>query len=166
MNDLSRPELYSVLLGEYTQRLNFIGCFLLITAAISATALLIALPWFPGEHEARETLKHSSLSHRLLAMDMPLAPAVCAMMCTLRPALMSLMPFVVRDVPDVVAKDVLRHTWSSYSRTLQNVIFKAETTAWAHRIEQEVLLTHHDLRSAFRARGQDARSTIVLSGPA
>jgi pimeloyl-ACP methyl ester carboxylesterase len=69
--------------------------------------VLISLPWFESETEARETIKKSSLFHRWLAMDTPLAHLVCTIMCFLRPVLMPIMPFFVRDVPDVVVKDSL-----------------------------------------------------------
>lgn len=52
------------------------------------------------------------------------------------------MPRLMRDVPPMVAQDALRHTWVSYSRTLQNVIFRAETTNWVQQIEQPILLIH------------------------
>ncbi|HZS04776.1 MAG TPA: alpha/beta hydrolase [Blastocatellia bacterium] len=103
---------------------------------------LLALPWFQSEVEARRRISHSSLFHRLLAMDTPLAHTVCQLMCALRPLLLPVMPYLVRDVPPMVAQDVLRHTWFSYSRTLRNVIFRAETTKWMRETTHPILLIH------------------------
>ena len=107
---------------------------------------LLATPWFQSEQEARETIKNHSLFNRLLAMDTPLAHFVCSLMCLMRPALMPVMPWLVREVPAVVAKAGLRHTWTSYSSTLRNVIFRAETQRWMQSIRQPVLMLHgkHD----------------------
>lgn len=104
--------------------------------------VLISLPLFESEAEARETIKKSSLFHRWLAMDTPLAHIVCTIMCFLRPLLMPIMPYFVRDVPDVVVKDSLRHTWTSYSNTLRNVIFKAHTRQWIESLKSPTLLIH------------------------
>jgi len=103
---------------------------------------LLALPWFENEQEAREQISQASLFHRLLAMDTPLAHAVCLLMCALRPLLLPVMPYLVRDVPPLVARDGLRHTWTSYSRTLRNVVFRAETTKWLQETTHPVLLIH------------------------
>jgi len=102
----------------------------------------LSLPWFKNEQEARETIKNTSLFNRLLAMDTPLAHMACTTMCLLRPLLMPLMPTLVPDVPAVVAKDGLRHTWTSYSRTLQNVIFRAQTGEWLQALRHPILMIH------------------------
>jgi pimeloyl-ACP methyl ester carboxylesterase len=101
---------------------------------------LLALPWFQNEREARKHISESSLFHRFLAMDTPLAHAVCLLMCALRPLLLPVMPLLARDVPPLAAKDALRHTWVSYSRTLRNVIFRAETTRWLAETRNPILL--------------------------
>ncbi|HZS03776.1 MAG TPA: alpha/beta hydrolase [Blastocatellia bacterium] len=104
--------------------------------------VLLALPCFRNEREARQHIGESSLFHRLLAMDNPLAHTVCTLMCILRPLLLPLMPRLVRDVPPLVAQDAIRHTWLSYSRTLRNVIFRAGTIKWLRKITHPVLLIH------------------------
>jgi pimeloyl-ACP methyl ester carboxylesterase len=108
--------------------------------------VLLATPWFENESQARETISNHSLFNRMLALDTPLAHFACSLMCHLRPLLMPLMPLLVREVPAVVAKEGLRHTWTSYSRTLRNVIFRSETRRWMQSIRQPVLMLHgeHD----------------------
>ncbi len=91
---------------------------------------LLALPYYRSEQEARTLIQQSSLFNRLLALDTPLARVVCAIMCYLRPLLIPIAPMIAHDVPDVVAQDALKHTWHSYSRTLQNVVFRARTLEW------------------------------------
>jgi pimeloyl-ACP methyl ester carboxylesterase len=56
--------------------------------------------------------------------------------------LLPLAPHLVRHVPAVVAKDALRHNWQSYSRTLRNVIFEADTQRWLQQTAAPVLLIH------------------------
>jgi pimeloyl-ACP methyl ester carboxylesterase len=107
-----------------------------------ANLVLMSLPCFESESEARETIKKSSLFHRWLAMDTPLAHIVCTIMCFLRPLLMPILPYFVRDVPEVVVKDSLRHTWIFYSNTLRNVIFKARTRQWIESLKSPTLLIH------------------------
>lgn len=102
----------------------------------------LALPWFQNEQEARESISHSSLFNRWLSMDTPLAHTACMLMCALRPLLLSIIPHLVRDVPPMVAQDALRHTWDSYSKTLQQVIFQSETSKWMAGISHPLLLIH------------------------
>lgn len=104
--------------------------------------VLLALPLFESEQEAREHISHSSLFHRFLAMDTPLAHIVCSIMCAVRPLLLPIMPMLVSNVPPMAAEDSLRHTWLSYSRSLRNLIFGAETIKWLREIKQSVLLIH------------------------
>jgi len=104
--------------------------------------VLISLPWFRDEHEARERIAKTSLFNRLLAMDTPLAHVVCAGMCHLRPILMTLMPYLMRNVPAAVARDSLRHTWISYSRTLRHVIFEARTDEWVRSVHGPLEFVH------------------------
>ncbi len=111
------------------------------SASVVSLALL-SMPFFENEQAAREGVKKSSLFNRLLAMDTPLAHAACTVMCHLRPLLLPIMPYVVRGVPALVAKDSIRHTWQSYSRTLQHIIFQASTRQWIEAARQPVLLLH------------------------
>lgn len=89
--------------------------------------VLLATPFYRSEAEARQIVARSSLFNRLFAMDNPLARGVCMLMCATRPVLMQLVPRLVHDVPELVAQDSLRHTWASYARTLQHVVFETPT---------------------------------------
>lgn len=85
---------------------------------------LLAMPWYASEAEARTKIAEQSLFNRWLALETPLARVACSAMCHLRPWLMPLMPRLVRDVPAEVARDVLRHNWLSYSRSLKHLIIE------------------------------------------
>jgi pimeloyl-ACP methyl ester carboxylesterase len=86
--------------------------------------VLLATPFYRSETEARQIVARSSLFNRLFAMDNPLARGVCMLMCATRPLLMQLVPRFVHDGPELVAQDSLHHTWTSYARTLQHVVFE------------------------------------------
>lgn len=102
--------------------------------------VLLAAPLYRSEQEARRTIKNSSLFNRLLALDNPLARFSCELMCMTRPLAQRLVPHIVQNVPAVVAHDALDHTWTSYSRTLQNVIFQAQPQRWLRSVEKPVLM--------------------------
>ena len=121
------------------------GCLLALAYASRYPAqverlALLALPYFQDEAQARSSIRHASLFNRWLAMDTWLAKAACETMCALRPLLRPLAPFLVRGVPDVVARDALSHNWMSYSQTLRNVIFKADAVDWVERWQGPLLL--------------------------
>lgn len=123
------------------------GCLLALAFASSHPEQvcrmgLLALPYFANEAEARNTIRNESLFNKWLAMDTPLAKAACTVMCTLRPVLRPIAPYLVRHVPDVVARDVLAHNWSSYSRTLGNVVFRGESPRWLEAVRAQMLLIH------------------------
>jgi pimeloyl-ACP methyl ester carboxylesterase len=103
---------------------------------------LLACPAFDDEQQARRAIGTASLFNRWLAMDTPAARWACTLMCALRPALLPLAPHLVRHVPAVVAQDALRHNWQSYSRTLRNVIFQADTHRWMQQSAAPILLIH------------------------
>jgi pimeloyl-ACP methyl ester carboxylesterase len=107
-----------------------------------AKMVLIALPCYRNEQEARERIKKSSLFNRWLALDTPLAHIACEIMCLLRPVFKFVVPMFVRDVPAVVARSALQHTWLSYSRTLQQVIFRSRVDEWLQTVAHPVLLIH------------------------
>jgi pimeloyl-ACP methyl ester carboxylesterase len=101
---------------------------------------LLALPYFQNETEARATIQQTSWFNRWLALDNPLAHTACALMCRIRPTMLLIAPLLSPDVPAVVARDALRHTWTSYSRTLRNVIIRARPQEWLRTIPQPILI--------------------------
>jgi pimeloyl-ACP methyl ester carboxylesterase len=53
---------------------------------------------------------------------------------------MRIAPAFMLDVPTVVAGDALRHTWASYSKTLNQIIFQAHTEAWLWSTTKPMLI--------------------------
>lgn len=102
--------------------------------------VLLALPWYTHPDEARQKIGAQSLFNRWLALETPLAHLACTAMCRLRPWLTPLMPHLVRDVPAQVARDVLRHNWLSYSRTMQHVIIEAQPAEWLRQVQVPILV--------------------------
>jgi pimeloyl-ACP methyl ester carboxylesterase len=108
------------------------GCILALALSArlpsaGAKRVLISWPCFENETQARATISKSSWFHRWLAMDSELAHVACKLMCRFRPYLIPVAPYFVRNVPPEVVQDGLRHTWPSYSKTMQNVLFKGRT---------------------------------------
>jgi pimeloyl-ACP methyl ester carboxylesterase len=87
-----------------------------------AALLLVGLPAFPDEATARAQIGRLGLLARLTVEGHDLARVVCQAMCLLRPLAVTLGPLVIRDLPPTVVADGARHTWPSYSRTLQEVV--------------------------------------------
>lgn len=121
------------------------GCLLALAYANRYPAeagkiALFALPWYHSEQEARQIIGKSSLFNRWLALDTPLARIGCAVMCHLRPLLMAVAPALSPDVPAVVSRDALRHTWTSYSKTLNHVIFQLRADALLRDTRKPVLI--------------------------
>jgi pimeloyl-ACP methyl ester carboxylesterase len=103
--------------------------------------VLIALPLYPDEQEARRTVKSSSLFIRLMGTDNWLAQAACQFMCTFQPLFQKIAPVLSPTVPADVARDGMLHNWSSYSQTLKHLIFEADGADWL----RDVSATNHDL---------------------
>ncbi|MGH9149354.1 MAG: alpha/beta fold hydrolase [Acidimicrobiales bacterium] len=87
-----------------------------------ASLLLIGLPAYPDEAAARRGIGGLGLLARLTVENSPAANLLCETMCRFRPLAIALAPWVVRDLPRSIASDGTRHTWVSYSRTLQRVV--------------------------------------------
>lgn len=105
--------------------------------------VLIALPLFATAAEARRHYARSSPMARLQLRAAPLARAVCWLVCHARPLVEAVMPLVDRTVPPEVARDQVKHTWPSVSRTLRRVLLAGGTTALLDRIPAERLLLLH-----------------------
>lgn len=84
--------------------------------------LLVGLPAFGDEATARAHIGRLGILARLTVAGSDVARLVCQAMCLLRPLAVTLGPVVIRDLPAEVAADGARHTWPSYSRTLDRVV--------------------------------------------
>lgn len=104
--------------------------------------LLLGLPAFPDTGTARREIGRLGTMARLTASGSWAAHATCMAMCWLRPVLIPLAPRLVHDVPAEVSTDFLRHTWSSYSRTLLNVVLGHPAVDDLDHLDAPVVLLH------------------------
>jgi pimeloyl-ACP methyl ester carboxylesterase len=84
--------------------------------------LLPSLPSFPDAPTARREIKRLGIVARLTVGERRTARALCWIMCRLRPLGIAVAPLFAHGLPAAVARDALRHTYTSYSRTLEHVI--------------------------------------------
>lgn len=87
-----------------------------------ASLLLVGLPAFPDEATARASIGSLGMLARLTVDGRASARWLCEAMCRFRPLAAALAPVVVRDLPPAIAADGTLHTWTSYSRTLLEVV--------------------------------------------
>lgn len=87
-----------------------------------AAVLLLGLPAFPDEATARAQIGRLGLLAHLTVEGRELARLACHAMGLLRPLAVAIGPLVIRDLPPAVVADGARHTWVSYSRTLEQVV--------------------------------------------
>lgn len=85
--------------------------------------VLVSVPIYRDQAEARQRLAGLSLLNRLTLSRPPIARALCQLMCHTRPLWRMLAPLLVPDVPAEVARDAVLHSWRSFSGTLQNCVF-------------------------------------------
>ena len=83
---------------------------------------LVNFPYFHSAAEIRDIAERLGLLARLTVADHWAARATCEVMCALRPVLIFLAPRLSRRVPASVARDALRHNFTTFSRTLQDVV--------------------------------------------
>ena len=113
---------------------------------VVGSVALVNFPYFHSEAEVRDIAKRLGLLARLTADNHWVARATCGVMCALRPMLIFLAPRFTRRVPASVARDALRHNFTSYSRTLQNVVVRHRSDpALITLAERRVLLVHGEI---------------------
>jgi pimeloyl-ACP methyl ester carboxylesterase len=101
----------------------------LLAAALAARSprkvkklVLIGCPAYPDATTAIAEIGGLGALAKWSVQGSRLAELACWLMCELRPVLLPIAPLLARDVPREVASDFMRHTWTSYVRTLRNVV--------------------------------------------
>lgn len=107
-----------------------------------AGVVLVSLPAFPDETTARAEIGRLSPLARLAVGNRPAARWLCAAMCRFRPLAIAMAPLLTPDLPREIASDGARHTWPSYSRTLQRVVVEHRVAADLWRIAAPVAFLH------------------------
>ena len=104
--------------------------------------VLVGLPAYPDANAARRDIGRVGLLARLTVEERPSARLLCGAMCRFRPVAVAAAPWIVRDMPRAVAADAARHTWVSYSRTLQGVAVGHRVDAELARLRMPIELLH------------------------
>lgn len=135
----------------------------LVAAGSVDGGLLVGAPAFPDEATARREVGRLGLLARLTVERRPSAKWICTVMCRLRPLAVAVGPHLVRDLPPAVVADGMRHTWPSYSRTLDHLVVRhrlgevladaARPLALLHGAQDEVAPVDHV--SALAAAGHE-----------
>lgn len=124
------------------------------TGAILATSLaaayparvqglvLVGLPAYSDEADARRRVAGLGPLARLTMNRAPLARLLCDAMCRVRPLAVAAAPYLIRDLPPSIASDGARHTWASYSRTLENVVIRHRALPDLVSARRPTLLLH------------------------
>lgn len=88
--------------------------------------VLLSLPLFRSEAEARKLLAKSSSLVSLMSMNRILAPAFCYLHEALGSAAAPLFRPFMQTFPEAVIEDATQHTWRSFHGTLEHVIIHAD----------------------------------------
>ena len=86
----------------------------------------VSPPLYRSPAEARRRIVRTSLQVRLFASGGWASRQACRWMCRHRALAADLFAWLRRDVPEEVARDATRHTWTSYSGTLNHLILSAD----------------------------------------
>ncbi len=105
--------------------------------------VLISLPFFDTEAEARRQLARGSVMARLQIEHPRSARLFCWGLCHARPAMRALMPLLERDVEPEAARAAVDHTWESASRTVAGVILQTRPAALLDQVPARKLLLIH-----------------------
>lgn len=116
-----------------------------------AGLVLVGTPAFEDEDDARRRIGSLGPLARWTVDGRARARLLCHTMCHLRPLAMWAAPALLPDLPPAVARDGAKHTWISYSRTLEQVVV-------AHRIADDLRLVEAPVRFV---HGTDDRTAPI-----
>lgn len=112
---------------------------------------------------AREDIARLGLLARLTVQQQPGARLLCGLMCAFRPAAMAAAWLLSANVLRAVAADGVRHTWRSYSRTLEQVVVEHRPGPNLATTRCPVLLLHGDADAVAPAGHIDAFASAQSS---
>ena len=110
------------------------GALLAISLAAShpervRAVVAFSAPLYHDRGEARARIRHLAPMARLVVLDTATARRACQWVCAHRQLAMRVAPLLRPDLPAPIAADGMRHTWDSYSQSLEQVILAADTRA-------------------------------------
>jgi pimeloyl-ACP methyl ester carboxylesterase len=83
---------------------------------------LSALPAYRSPAEAQASIATAGALAWATVRHPDLGERLCSVMCAGRPLWRALMPLLMPGVPSDIAHDMVLHTWTSYSGTVENVL--------------------------------------------
>jgi len=107
-----------------------------------AGLVLCSLPAYPDAETARNEIARLGLVARLTVADSWAARAMCWIMCRTRWIGILVAPLFAWRTPAAVARDALRHTYTSYAGTLRHVIVEHRVTDDFARVTVPMVIVH------------------------
>ena len=104
-----------------------------------SSLVLISMPIYKNAIQAKREITQSNIVPRFMYYG-PTARIICSAMCMLRPLAQILVPLYFKHVPKDVATDATRHTWFSYSRSMENIIENQDVLADLQKVNVPVLV--------------------------
>lgn len=83
--------------------------------------VLLSLPNYENQEAAMRTVRDSSLFYRVFFGNILLAAIICVVT---RRVFAWLAPYIQPELPREVAKDVVKHSWRSFTSSLWEIIYK------------------------------------------
>lgn len=150
------------------------GCVLALALARARPAqvervVAIAPVVYEDPPQARAHLESMGAMVRLFSMPGPLPRRLCRWMCAHRRAAGWLAVLLRPDLPCLIAKDGVQHTWRSYVGTLEGVIIQSASATWLAEIAAPVQLVVGRRDSAMpiealKVRCSDTATLTTLDG--
>jgi pimeloyl-ACP methyl ester carboxylesterase len=122
------------------------GCIVALRLATRDPDRVAAMVGFgpPIYRDAESAWRHlakQGILTRLFAMDTPPAKAVYSAVCRRAPGLAGALATLLRlDLPGPIARDGIRYSWDSYSRSLRHLILDAPAISWLSQLRLPVRL--------------------------
>ncbi len=112
------------------------GCLVALRLAARYPDLVAGIvgfgpPLYPDADAARARLTSLGLLSRLFALDTPISRRLCAWACCAHPEVAARLAQLFRpDLPVAIARDGVRHSWTSYYGTLHNLVLSGDAATW------------------------------------
>lgn len=126
-----------------------LGCLVALRLAARHPDLVAGLvgfapPLYGDAERARRFLARSGLVPRLFSVHPELADALCRWECDHHGLALGAARLLRRDLPAPLAEDRVRHTYRSFSQTLEKVVITAGAAAWLEELSVPVHLVAGD----------------------
>jgi pimeloyl-ACP methyl ester carboxylesterase len=128
-------------------------------------AVLLGLPIFESEQDARDRVDSFGALASLFVLDRRVAGAACHVLCAFRPLFAEIVPYLDERHSKTVAAAGVLHTWRSFDGTLRNVLLARFAAEPVMVLGARAVLIHaeqDDVTPLDRARALADRSGAEL----